>query len=212
MKTDDWSAYLAEDFAFSDFPAGAHILDVGFGGGTQMRDLAAAGCRTFGVEYDGTRARQGRAAGLQVCRAKAEELPFRDRSFDGIVCKVVIPYTDEAHAIAEFARVLRPGGAAHISFHGIGYSLRYLLRGDNWKHRVYAVRVIVNTVFYALTGRRLPGFVGDTLYQGRGRLQRHYTHAGLEVVRDHPSPTFMGAPVFIYQTLRPIKRIAAEPT
>jgi hypothetical protein len=41
--------------------------------------------------------------------------------------------------------------------------------------------------------------------RGRRRLQRHYTRAGLEVIHDHLSPTFMGAPVFIYQTVRRVE-------
>ncbi len=200
-----WSSYLADDFAFAEYAPGSRVLDVGFGGGHQMRHLQEAGCRAYGVEYDRELAVRGRTDGLAVARAKAEELPFRDGSLDGLVCKVVIPYTDEARAITEIARVLRPNGVACVSFHGLGYSLRYLTRGQSWKHRVYAARVIVNTVVYAVTGRRLPGFVGDTLYQDRERLRRYYRRTGLEVIREHPSPTFMKAPVFIYQMLRRVE-------
>jgi SAM-dependent methyltransferase len=178
------------------------VLDVGFGDGRQMRHLRDAACRPYGVEHNPGLAAKGRGAGLTVCRAQAEALPFADGVFDGVVCKVVIPYTDEARAIAEIARVLRPDGVARVSFHGLGYSLRYLLQGSTWKRRVYAARVIVNTIVYALTGKRLPGFVGDTLYQGRRRLLRYYRKAGLDVISEHPSATFAGAPVFIYHTLR----------
>jgi SAM-dependent methyltransferase len=202
-----WSGYIAEDFTFEDYVPGSRVLDVGFGDGRQMRHLREAACRPYGVEHNEGLAARGRAAGLTVCRAKAEELPFGDGAFDGVVCKVVIPYTDEARAIAEIARVLRADGVARVSFHGLGYSLRYLLEGPTWKRRVYAARVIVNTIVYALTGKRLPGFVGDTLYQGRRRLRRCYRQVGLDVVSEHPSPTFAGAPVFIYQTLR---RVAAD--
>lgn len=205
----EWSGYIAEDFTFEDYAPGSRVLDVGFGTGHQMRHLHEAACQAFGVEHHAGLAASGRAAGLTVCRAKAEALPFRDAAFDGVVCKVVIPYTDEARAIAEIARVLRPDGVARVSFHGLGYSLCYLLQGSTWKRRVYAARVIVNTMIYALTGKRLPGFVGDTLYQGRRRLQRYYRRAGLHVTFEHPSPTFAGAPVFIYQTLRRAPSAAA---
>jgi SAM-dependent methyltransferase len=197
-----WSAYLAHDFSFADFPPGSRVLDIGFGTAEQMRRATAGGCRAYGVEYHGELARGGHVNGFHVCRAKAEALPFRDGIFDGIICKVVIPYTDESAAIAEIARVLRPEGIAHLSGHGLGYSLRYLLTGTNWKLRVYAARVIVNTLIYAIRGRRLPGAVGDTLYQDRRRMRRAYRRVGLEVVRDHRSPTFLGAPVFIYHTIR----------
>jgi SAM-dependent methyltransferase len=197
-----WAGYIAEDFAFENYAPGSRVLDVGFGDGHQMRRLSRAGCTAYGVEHNVGLAANGRANGLTVCRAKAEALPFGDGAFDGVVCKVVIPYTDEARAIAEIARVLRPEGVARVSFHGLGYSLRYLVQGSTWKRRVYAARVIVNTIVYALTGKRLPGFVGDTLYQDRRRLLAYYRRVGLDVISEHPSPTFGGAPVFIYQALR----------
>jgi hypothetical protein len=118
----------------------------------------------------------------------------------------VIPYTEEAQAIAEMARVLKPGAVAHLEFHGLGYSLKYLCAGENWKFRVYGGRVIVNTVYYRLTGARLPGFIGDTLYQSRARLERYYRREGLELLADPPARGYLGAPVFIYHTVR---RVAA---
>jgi ubiquinone/menaquinone biosynthesis C-methylase UbiE len=199
---DNWSAFVANDYRFTEFPVGSRVLDVGFGHGTQMRAAALAGCRMFGIEYDATLTALARTDALAVCQASSEQLPFVDASLDGVICKVVILLTDEAKSIAEIGRVLRQGGIARLSYHGIGYSLRYLFTHPDWKHRVYAARTIVNTLVYRLTGRRLPGFLGDTLFQTSSRLQRYYTRAGLELVEEHPSPRFAGAPVFIYHTVR----------
>ena len=202
-RTCEWPGYVLPDaaFDFADFPPGARVLDIGFGEGEQMHGLRARGCRAVGVEFDPALAGRGRADGLSVVRASGDALPFASATFDGIVCKVVIPYTDEARAVAEIARVLRPGGTARVSFHGLGYKLRYLLAQPDWRRRVYGARVIANTAWYALTGRRLPGFWGDTLYQSERRLERYYARAGLEVVPTR-SRRFLGAPVFIYHTLR----------
>jgi SAM-dependent methyltransferase len=197
----EWLDYTLPDFSFAGFPRGARVLDLGFGGGDQLRELIARGCRAVGVEFDHGRARAARAGGLTICRAAAEALPFASGAFDGVVCKVVIPYTDEAHAVAEIARVLRPGGVARVSLHGLGYNLRYLLTDRNWKRRVYAARVMANTLLYTLTGRRLPGFWGDTIYQSERRLRRYYQRTGLEIIAT-PAPRFVGAPVFIYHELR----------
>ena len=198
----DWEGYLASGFVFADYPAGARVLDVGFGGGEQMKKLLALGCRPYGIEYDPDLAARGAANGLRVCRAKAEHLPVPSGALDGLVCKVVVPYTDEERAVAEIGRVLRPGGVARVSYHGLGYSLRYLLTERDWKRRVYGARVIANTWWYVLTGRRLPGFWGDTLYQSGARLRRYYERSGLDLIEDRPSARFAGAPVFIYHTLR----------
>ena len=200
--TCEWSGYLNEAFTFAGFSPGARVLDIGFGAGQQMQRLAVEGCRPFGLEMDPDLARQGRVSGLVVCRASAEALPFATASFDGVVCKVVVPYTDEARAVAEIARVLRPGGTARVSYHGLGYFVRYLFTERNWKRRVYGARTVANTLVYALTGRRLPGFWGDTLYQSEWRLRRYYRRAGLELVEAPSSPNFAAAPVFIYHVLR----------
>ena len=197
----EWSGYIADDFSFIDFAPGSRVVDVGFGTGEQMRNLRARGCRMFGIEYSGALAARGRQAALDVCRAAAEQLPFRSESVDGLICKVVVPYTDESQAVAEFARVLRPGGVARISYHGLGYSLRYLLTDPNWKRRVYGLRTIVNTALYRVAGRRLPGFWGDTIYQSSRRLQRYYAANGLTLREEHPAARFAGGPVFIYHVV-----------
>jgi 2-polyprenyl-3-methyl-5-hydroxy-6-metoxy-1,4-benzoquinol methylase len=198
----EWADYISDDFAFDDYPPGARVLDVGFGAGEQMRRLEARGCRSIGVEPDPGLARDGRLSGLAVCRAFAERLPFLSGAFDGVICKVVIPYTDEAAAIAELARIVRSGAIARVSYHGLGYTLRDLLTDRNWRRRVYGARVIVNTWLYSLTHKRLPGFWGDTLYQSERRLRKYYERAGFHLVNASPSPRFLGAPVFIYHTLR----------
>jgi SAM-dependent methyltransferase len=198
----EWVGYINEDFAFDDFPPQARVLDVGFGGGEQMRRVRARGGRAIGLEIDPGLAQQGRNAGLAVFRAQAEQLPIRSSSMDGVVCKVVIPYTRESVAVQEIARVLKPGGTARISYHGLGYFLRYLLTDPNWKTRFYGLRSIVNTLVYRTTGGRLPGFLGDTVYQSERRLRSYYATAGLELVEIHPAATFAGVPVFIYHVLR----------
>lgn len=207
-RTDEWAGYFVGDFPLTNYPPHARVLDVGFGHGEQLRKLRSLGCHAFGIEYDPTLARKGGAAGLAVCRAQAERLPFAPASMDGIVCKVVIPYTDEARAVQEIARVLRPGGVARIVYHGPGYFLKYLLGGPGWKRRLYGARSLVNTLLYRAAGRRLPGFWGDTIFQSRSRLDRYYRRAGLRVVNDPAAPLFMGAPVFIYHEIR---RMGDEP-
>jgi SAM-dependent methyltransferase len=198
----EWPGYIDTDFDFAAFSTGSRVLDLGFGTGQQMKKLQARGCHTVGVDPDARLVSSGRAEGLQVCRAVAEALPFPTAGFDGVVCKVVVPYTDEVRAIGEIARVLRPGGVARVSYHGLGYFLRYLVADPNWKRKFYSVRTIANTGWYAATGRRLPGFVGDTLYQSQRRLRAYYAAAGLELMEARRAARFLGAPVFIYHVLR----------
>ena len=134
--------------------------------------------------------------------AAAEALPFRDHTMDGVVCKVVLSETDEARALTEIGRVLAPGGTLRLCVHAVGYYVLYLWHAGDVRAVGYAVRSLVNTWLYVLFRVRLPGFLGDTLYQSRPRLRDHYRRAGLRLIEDAPARTFLGLPVFLYQTVR----------
>src|SRR6266849_3429182 len=180
-----WSAYLSSPPEISYYQPGGTVLDVGCGNGEQLTRLRDARCRGIGLDL-----------------APEAALPCRSNSCQGVLCKVVIPYTDERLAIEEIGRVLAPGGVAVLYFHGIGYSLRYLLKPDIWKLSLYAARTIANTMLYRLLGIRLPGLLGDTLYQSESRLRRYYRSSGLTFDSAIPSRRFLGLPVFIEHVVR----------
>ena len=101
--------------------------------------------------------------------------------------------------------MLKPGASAHLCYHGVGYYLRYLLCASSLKLRFYGLRTLVNTWFYIVTERRVPGFLGDTLFQSRRRLARYYRQSGLSLQKESPSPSFLGCPVFIYHSVRKMR-------
>lgn len=184
-----------------DFDAGGLVLDVGCGAGDQMAEIVGQGCRAIGIDIDQDSLESCRNRGFHVARATAESIPLSDTSVDGVICKVVLPYTREDTAISEFGRVLRGGGRSHIIGHGAGYYLYYLLLSPSVKEKI-SLRSLVNTWFWLVTGRRLFGFFGDTIYQSRSRLQNYYAANSLRIFTDTPSRTFLGFPVFIYQTVK----------
>lgn len=101
-------------------PAGARVLDVPCGGGVALRGLRPG----QGVEYvaadiaaamlERTTAnarRRGVADQVTTRLADVGELPFEDGSFDLVVSFTGLHcFPDPARAVAEIARVLRPGG------------------------------------------------------------------------------------------------------
>lgn len=85
------------------------VVDVGGGTGRAVRSLAVA----EPVVVDAARGmlRQARRRGLSAVQADAARLPLRDRSVDAVLVVDALHHVgDPAGAIAEAARVLRPGG------------------------------------------------------------------------------------------------------
>jgi SAM-dependent methyltransferase len=195
-----WDDYILKGYNIS-FRPGALVLDVGCGQGNQMEELIGQGSSAVGIDLDLSALTSCRARGLNVMRAYAEQVPVRDSCLDGILCKVVLPYTREEEVIREFSRLLKPGGRCYLLCHGAGYYLNYMLASHSWKERVYGLRALVNTWFWALTGRRLPGFLGDTIYQSRRRLAKYFREDGFSLLEDTPGRRFLGLTVFTYQLL-----------
>lgn len=196
----EWEGYYPENHQVH-FPADLLVLDVGCGQGYQMSQLLAQGSVVIGLDPDASALLECRRKGLLVLRAQAERVPLKDSSLDGILCQVVLPYTREQQVIGEFGRLLKPGGKCYLTCHGAGYSLRYIFFSPVLKHRFYGLRTLVNTWLWVLTGRRLPGFLGDTIYQSRRRLAKYLRENNLTLIEDIPSRRFLGFPVFTFQTI-----------
>ena len=91
------------------------VLDVGTGEGQLARLASRAGPVDLVVGVDPTVAQvteaRRRAGGPAYARATAGALPFPDGRFDAAIACLVFEHVDQADAaLAEVARVLRPGG------------------------------------------------------------------------------------------------------
>jgi len=101
--------------ALGRIPGGeADILDAGCGTGGLIRRLAARrpGWRWTGVDNSPLACSFARErTGADIREASVEELPFGDCSFDAVVSADVLYHVDDdAQALRESFRVLRPGG------------------------------------------------------------------------------------------------------
>jgi SAM-dependent methyltransferase len=98
---------------------GPRVLNAGAGAGTLTLRLVDAGLTVTSVDASAAlcgwleralRAR-GAAAGNPVVRGDVARLDLPDAAFDAAVCAEVLEHVDDdAAALAELARVLRPGG------------------------------------------------------------------------------------------------------
>jgi SAM-dependent methyltransferase len=103
--------------------ARGRVLDIACGFGLQMERLREHGWETWGLEASNDLARYcnvrfaGEGGAPLVC-AIAEELPFRDGSFDRIVCQGSLDHFAQPQAfMQEAARILKPNGRAVIAIH-----------------------------------------------------------------------------------------------
>jgi ubiquinone/menaquinone biosynthesis C-methylase UbiE len=93
------------------FGRGRDVLEVGCGTGLVLRRLAAFARSARGVDLSPGMLERARGRGLDVVEASVTDLPCADASFD-VVCafKVLAHVRDVRRALAEMARVTRPGG------------------------------------------------------------------------------------------------------
>jgi SAM-dependent methyltransferase len=98
---------------------GARVLDLGAGSGVDALLAARRGARVTGVDMtlDMLRVAAGAARGkARFVRALAERLPFADSSFDAALSNGVLNLCpDKPGALAELARVLKPGAPLHAA-------------------------------------------------------------------------------------------------
>ena len=110
--------YLTVRAFLAVFPGSERVLDVGAGNGWLARRLARSH-RVTALDVDATETglrALGDDAGVGRVRAEVEALPLRDGSFDVVIVAASLHYAVELpRALAELARVLRPGGALVIA-------------------------------------------------------------------------------------------------
>ena len=94
---------------------GARLLDVGTGGG-----CVAEALRVVGAEVVALDVRDYRLEGVARTRfalGRGESLPFAEGTFDVVVSSNVLEHVpDSRGAVAELARVCRPGGHVYLSW------------------------------------------------------------------------------------------------
>ncbi len=106
----------------ADIRPGAKVLDVAAGNGNATLAFAKRWCDVLSTDYVDRFLDHGRirakAEGLDIAFqvADAQNLPFADESFDGVVSTFGVMFApDQPKAAAELVRVCRPGGTIALA-------------------------------------------------------------------------------------------------
>lgn len=176
-----------------EIPAQARaVLDVGCGAGqTLIANEFRPGTRAYGVDPEIGALSLGKTLTNEVefAAAVAEQLPFASGSFDFVLSRVALPYTNIPVAAREIARVLRPGGQVWFTLHPVPMAMRNLgqaLRAMSARRLVYAMYVLTNGFLLHFTGRQLAFPIGPRRFESvqtdRG-IKRVLERAGFSDVR-----------------------------
>jgi len=105
LTSEEYAREVILDASWRRFglPTEGRILDVGCGGGWASTALREVGLDVVGLDLE--------PAGEVTVTGNALLLPFRDRSFDGVLCLRTLPHIpDHQTVLTELCRVLRPQG------------------------------------------------------------------------------------------------------
>jgi SAM-dependent methyltransferase len=126
----EYASWMPEVMGFKEF-AGARLLEVGCGMGTDLLQFARGGAQVTGVDLTPRSIDISRrhfdlyGASGDFAISDGENLPFADGSFDVVYSNGVLHHTpDTAGAVREVHRVLRSGGLARVMLYHRG-SLGY---------------------------------------------------------------------------------------
>ena len=135
------------------------ILDVGCGIG---QTLVGAQLETdkllVGLDIDLELLNFGRRqfGYIKFVNGTAERLPFQNNSFDFVISRVALPYTNIPQSLAEIARVLKENGSVWFTMHSFSKTTKHLkqsIRKFDIKDVVYESYAIANGVFFHFFGR-----------------------------------------------------------
>ena len=150
------------------------VLEIGYGSGLNQPHLPSSVTGVWAVEPSRTALRLGEerrtASPVPVVIAgdDAQTLPFPDDRFDAALCTwVLCGIPDPGAALAEVARVLKPGASLHFVEHGLAPNpgvVRWQRRG-NRINRVISGCILDNDVRALLDRSPLSVVELDTRYE-----------------------------------------------
>jgi len=201
----EWAKFVSEperSRATLDLTKGMKIervLDVGCGAGQEIlpflmernaRGVATDVAIDVGKVGRELYERDAPRAHIDFLRCDAEDLPFPSGAFDVVVCRLALPYTHNARALAEVSRVLRPGGKYFLKISGVRWylmELKQAIKERKVLSMIHASRVLIAGAIYHVTRRqplwRIPS---RETFQTKWLISRELRRHGLSIQSETP--------------------------
>ncbi len=189
------------------FGAGRDIFEAGCGTGLLLREAAAVARSAVGLDLSRGMLRPARGRGLRVVQGSLTDVPLPSASFDLVYSMKVLAHVPPIEqAVAELARLVRPGGHLLLEFYN-PFSLRYLAKRLGGPGRIAADGTTEKDVYtrFDTAGARAQ------LLAGRGRPDRRARRARRDPLVACVPGAAAGAPLRLGRAgrLRPAR--AAQP-
>lgn len=150
---------------------GDRVLDIGCGAGQTL--IAAYPDRlSYGIDVDFDAVQLGRTLTERVAFAcgRAERLPYATASFDLVVARVSLPYTNLPSSLAEIRRVLRPSGELWMTLHPLWIPWRNARKSRSVRASIFFAYTVLNGVLFHFWQWQFPF---------RGRFESFQTERGM---------------------------------
>ena len=163
--------------------AGEVFLDVATGTGLVARELRSHGSRVVGIDISPSMLGSVTSTeGIELVLGRAERLPFRDATFDGLTVTYLLRYVDDPVAtMRELRRVVRPGG--RVVMLEFGRPRAVPMRVGWWIYTRLALPAL--GALLSPDWRAVGGFLGRSIdrFCDRYEMRRIWRDAGLSGVR-----------------------------
>jgi ubiquinone/menaquinone biosynthesis C-methylase UbiE len=140
--------------------------------------------------------------GFRCC--PAESLPFQGNSFDLVICRLALPYTQNQRVLLEIARVLAHDGLLILQIHHARRYLRNFRQGvasGRILYALYCARVLLAGTLYHITGQQPDRrILKQEVFQTRWMLRRVLSSVGLTIREElERSPRNPWTPTFLIE-------------
>lgn len=160
------------------------ILDLGCGAGQILKAIRPEAV-SFGCDIDMASMQFGRTLSNNVrftcCRAEA--LPYASSTFDMVIARASLPYTDLTRSLGEVRRVLKPEGTVWMTLHSWAKQWQ-LMKEEDLRGKLLMGCSLVNGMLFH-TARKLINFPrkGYASFQTDSSITRALESAGFTAIR-----------------------------